>query len=92
MKTSTHITLARGVMLGSVLLFLAVLFLVFSFPKLLALWTEAGRELSAAEQVAANLSLLARQYGLLVLGLPLLSFIGALGWLNRVSTGHQSGR
>ncbi len=77
-------------MIGSVLLFLAVLFLVFSFPKLLALWTEAGRELSAGEQVAANLSLLARQHGLLVLGLPLLSFIGALVWMNRRSTGDQA--
>ena len=73
-KAAQH-KLALSMAAVALLAFAAVLYLVFLFPKLVAIWIEQGQVLSTIERFLWRLSGLCQSYGLVLL--PLLG--AALG-------------
>ena len=58
-----------------------VIYLAFVFPKILAIWEQEARALSAVQKLIVNFSDFCTQYGLIILPLFLLSFLASLVWL-----------
>lgn len=69
------LTLITGGMVG------AVIYLAFIFPKILAVWEEEARTLSASQMLMANVSSFCTSYGRLILPIFLIDFFASLLWL-----------
>jgi len=68
-----------------------VLYLDFVFPKILAAWTEQGRELTGFQQLQANLSRTCTSLGLALI-LLLVAGLVACGFWWKVAARKESGR
>ena len=58
----------------------AVWYLAFVFPRKLVVWEDQGRELSANEQVIAQLSSSCREHGILLISLLMAAAVGCGVW------------
>jgi type II secretory pathway component PulF len=58
-----------------------VIYLAFVFPKILAIWEQEARALSALQKLIANFSSFCTQYGRMILPFFLLGFLASLVWL-----------
>jgi type II secretory pathway component PulF len=90
MKQSTQIVLSRAIMVGSVLIISAVFLLAWPVPKVLAIWSHAGRGLDTiGRQLTADASAVAQTYGLAILTLVLVMFLVSLVWHKRLRVGQR---
>ena len=64
----------------SLLILGAFSYLVFVFPKTIAVWKEQARELTAGEQLAVSVSVLCQQFGLVVFTFLLLVVVACTVW------------
>ena len=65
-------------------------YLVFVFPKQIAVMAQEGRTLSKVEQVLVNLSALCSYQSITVFGLLGVMFIGALIWFSNSLTHNET--
>jgi len=66
-------------MLGTLIL-AGVVYLMFIFPRTMAVWADEGRALSGVEQALANLSDTCKSFGVLLIPILILSVIGSGVW------------
>jgi type II secretory pathway component PulF len=92
MKRPTQMALSMASIIGSILVGLAVFILAFPVPKVVAIWIHGGRGLdTAGRQLTADFSAAVQTYGLAILTLTLLMFIGSLVWRTRLADSRHSG-
>ncbi|OVE74836.1 hypothetical protein BVX97_06140 [bacterium E08(2017)] len=65
------------------LLLTGMAYMTFVFPKTVAQWADQGRELSSLEYMLANLSDFSTSYGLFIIPLLLIAFLGCIVWALR---------
>lgn len=63
---------------GAVILLAAEMYLIYPFPKTIAVWAEQNRQLSPGEQIMVNLSRNAQELGLPVLAIVAFLLLGSL--------------
>jgi type II secretory pathway component PulF len=76
----TQVYIAGALTNFAVLALAGVAYLVFVFPKTLAIWADEGRALTIIEQNLANLSNLCASLGLLIIPALLLAVVGCGIW------------
>jgi type II secretory pathway component PulF len=78
-------------MLAAILLLAlaAMVYLVFFFPRMAALWSATGEPLSMAERIVYNTSLFCRSFALILLPLLMGGLIGCILWVI-LAERHQS--
>jgi len=81
MNRKTKIVTASCLLGGSIILLAAVIYLVFVFPKTIAVWADQGQQLSAAEMLMVKLTNLSRDFALPILGLLVLLIVALPVWL-----------
>jgi type II secretory pathway component PulF len=75
-----HTYLAGILALISALVLAGVFHLAFIFPKTVAVWADEGRDLSVVQTTLVNLSEVCKSFGLFVIPILLLIFIGCSIW------------
>ena len=81
MNQKAQAVIAGCTLAGTVLLLVAVIYLVFLFPHKAAVWADQARQLSVVEQSMVSLSTLSKQLVFPLLTALALSFVGSLVWL-----------
>ncbi len=62
------------------LAFATVLYLAFFFPRIVAVWKQEGQALSLTEQIAVELSVLCKSYGLILVPILLAGIVACVLW------------